>query len=334
VDEELLAGSAVRFVGTATIGFEHVDREYLAEHGVAFASAPGSNAVSVAEYVMTALSTLAGRSLAALEGASIGVVGVGNVGSRVARMAPALGLRAVLNDPPRQRAGAQELFRPLDEALACDVVTLHVPLTKTGSDATWHMANEEFFAKMRPGAVFINTSRGGAVDGTALLGALESGKVRAAALDVFEDEPDIDWELARRAAIATPHIAGYSYDGKVRGTQMIYAAACEFAGVRPAWQPQLPPSSVPIMTFVKPRDGQEVLRSAMRAVYDVERDDAALRRGLDLAQEKRAAHFDALRKEYPIRREFHNTTAVLLGGSSGLAERLGTLGFKTRAKTP
>ena len=332
VNAELLDGTDVGFVATATIGFDHIDRAYLDAQSIAFGSAPGSNAVSVAEYVMRALVELADRGALTLEDATLGVIGVGNVGSRVVRMATALGMRPVLNDPPLERLTADAVYRPLDEALACDIVTMHVPLDKTGPDATYHMANAGFFRRMKPGAIFINSSRGAVVDDDALLDAIGSGALRAAVLDVYAGEPEIDWRLVERAALATPHIAGYSFDGKVRGTLMVYQSACHFLRVKPIWRPNLPPAAVPVMTFLGRQDPRTVILSAMNAGYDITRDDAALREALALPDGERAAHFDRLRKTYPIRREFHNTTVMLMNDHPELAGRLAGLGFKVRTR--
>jgi len=333
VGAELLAGARTRMVMTATIGFDHVDRDYLVSRGIGFASAPGSNATSVSEYVMTALCVLARKGLLTLAGSSIGVIGVGNVGSRVARMAEALGMTPVLNDPPLQRKTGDPKYRPLDEALACDVVTMHVPLTREGADATFHMCGDEFFKRMKPGgAVFLNTSRGAVVDSPALIRAVKSGYLRAVVLDVFENEPMIDPKLVAHAAIATPHIAGYSYDGKVNGTEMIYRAACTFLGKEPEWTPRLPPPPVPVISFLEPTDDEEIVRQACTAVFDIMRDDVNLREAVAHREAERAAAFERLRADYPVRREFHNTTVILMKERPSPATRLSGLGFKVRSR--
>ena len=210
VNEALLAGSSVKFVGTATIGCDHVDVEYLRGRGIAFASAPGSNATSVAEYIVAALLLSAHARQRPLEGSALAVIGVGNVGARVAEKASALGMRCVLNDPPRQRNSHDPAFVARDEALSqAEYVTLHVPLERTGPDATVGMAGRAFFDLMQSDAVFLNTSRGAVVDEEALASALDSGRVSHAVLDVWQREPDIDPQMVGRAFLATPHIAGY-----------------------------------------------------------------------------------------------------------------------------
>lgn len=332
VDAALLAECAPRFVGTATIGTDHVDLEYLASRGIPFASAPGSNANSVAEYVFAALLELAadndGRPLA---GRTLGIVGVGNVGSRVAAMARALGMRAVLNDPPRARREGPGAFVELGVLLAeSDIVTLHVPLTREGPDATHHLAGPGFFARLREGATFVNTSRGAVADSAALGCELDAGRIGSAVLDVWDGEPAFDPGLAARARIATMHIAGHSFDGKVLGTRILYEAACRALGAQADWRVELPPPEVRLLELdAAGRARDDVLREAVRAVYDVRRDDAALRALCDLAPAERGRRFDALRRGYPVRREFFNTEVALAGGGEEIETALAALGFRT-----
>ena len=325
VNRALLEGSAVRFVATATIGRDHVDTDYLREAGVAFAAAPGSNANSVAEYVVAALLVLARRQGRPLEGRTIGIVGAGNVGSRVAAKVRALGMRERLNDPPLQRSTGDAKYRPIQELMDCDFITLHVPLEKGGPDPTWHMAGADFLARMRPEATLLNSSRGAVADNGALLVALNAGRPGAAVLDVWEGEPRIRLALLAKAALATPHIAGYSFDGKVNGTEMICRAACAFLGRKPEWSPArcMPPPRVPeVVLDPRAAEPEESLREAVLKVYPIERDDAALRKLASLPPAEQGAYFDRLRAEYPVRREFGNTT-VRLRGSNSAASALG-----------
>ena len=328
VGPDLLAGTRVRFVATATIGTDHVDTNYLRERGIGFASAPGSNANSVAEYVVAALLVVARRLSWRLAGRSIGVVGVGHVGSLVVEKFRALSLRVLQNDPPRFDASGDAAFRPLAELFGCDVITLHVPLTRSGPYPTHHLAGEPFFRSLRPGAVFLNTSRGAVHETGALLAALRAGRLSAAVLDVWEGEPNISAELLDQVALGTAHIAGYSFDGKVRGTEMIYQAACEFLGVQPTWQPTLPPAPLAqVSVEAARRDDEEMLREVVLKVYNIEDDDRDLRKLLDLSGAERPGYFDSLRKNYPVRREFPNTTVQLLGGPDSLRAKLTGLGF-------
>jgi erythronate-4-phosphate dehydrogenase len=332
VDEQLLAGSRVRFVGTATIGCDHVDLEYLAANGIGFASAPGSNANSVAEYVVAALLRSARARNTSLDGSTIAIVGVGNVGSRVAAKAEALGMRCLLNDPPRRRQTGDPVFVPLEDAIArADYATLHVPLERRGPDATVGMAGSRFFDTIRPGAVFLNTSRGAAVDEAALALALDSTRVSQAILDVWQNEPDIDPAIVRRAFIGTPHIAGYSYDGKVAATLMLYSAVCQWLNHPEAQPPDLsavlPPPAVPRVDLTG-RDGsdEDLLRLAVSAVYDIEEDDRALRQAV--SQQDAGVQFDRLRKTYARRREFHHTRIVAGRTRESLIAKAASLGFR------
>lgn len=314
VDAALLEGSAVQFVGSATIGTDHIDRAYLREQGTAFAHAPASNADSVADYVIAALLRLAVRRGTTLRGKTVGIVGCGNIGSRLARRLPALGLDVLANDPPLARAaedaGTSHDFVPLDAVLErADIITLHVPLTREGPHATRRLFDESMLRRMQPGAWLLNTARGPVVDNTALRRVMNDGHLGAAVLDVWENEPTPDPDLLRRADIATPHIAGYAYDGKVRGTMMLYEALCDHLGVSATWSPE---------AALKPEDGHplvatpsdpalpepEAIDHVVRSMYEIMADDARLRATLDAPPGERGAAFSHLRKSYPRRREF------------------------------
>lgn len=326
VDRALLEGTAVRFVGTATIGTDHIDLDYLAARGIAFADAAGSNARSVAEYVMAALLELEARGLASLDGEEIGIIGVGNVGSLVAAMAPALGLRPVLHDPPR--AAREPGFRSasLEEALACRIVTLHVPLESAGPYPTRGLVDARFLSRMRPDGVLLNTARGGVADSAALLDALDRKRPATAVLDVWREEPAMPRELMERCALATPHIAGYSYDGKVRGTEMMATALARALGSDEGWSAReaLPPVEIPIDLRAM-ADPRLAVAAAVRAAYDIAADDRRLRAALSLDADARRVAFDRMRKEYPMRREF--PAHVAMTEDVALAARLRLLGF-------
>ncbi|MFP4173458.1 MAG: 4-phosphoerythronate dehydrogenase PdxB [Candidatus Hydrogenedentota bacterium] len=332
VTPELLEGSQVEFVATATIGEDHIDRDYLAKRGIGFASAPGSNANSVAEYIVSALLVLGQRGKLDLGQCRLGIVGVGNVGSRVHAKAQALGIECVLNDPPLARSTGDERYRPLGEALACDVITVHVPLTREGPDATHHLGDAAVLSQLPREAVLINTSRGAVVDNPALLEALEQGALRGAVLDVWEHEPHISALLLEAAELGTPHIAGYSFDGKVNGTRMIYEAACNHFGWTPSWTPAplLPPPPCPEVAVDSRQPRLDALASAVHAVYDIRRDDEALRQLIPAAESERPGLFDRLRKEYPQRREFQNTRVHVAPPDDALSSVLRGLGFKDK----
>ena len=327
VGEALLDESKVRFVGTATIGTDHVDQEFLRGKEITFAAAAGSNANSVAEYVCAAMLELARRKDFCLAEKTLGVVGVGNVGSLVAGRAEALGMTVLQNDPPRQRAEGGETFIELDELLArSDIISLHVPLTRTGPDATFHLLDEKRLDQILGSTLLLNTSRGAVVDGKALLSAFPAGIV----LDVWENEPNIDTALLAKVDLATPHIAGYSFDGKVKATGMLYEQACQWLGREPTWKwpESLPPPPTPRLEIdASGRTDEDVLRQSVRTIYDVTQDDRALRSIAEEAPSERGAGFDRLRKNYPVRREFHNTRLIVHGGSSVVCDKLCGLGF-------
>jgi len=330
VNAELLEGTSVRFVATATIGFDHVDVEYLRRRRISFASAPGSNANSVAEYIIAALLVLAMRGGFRLEDKTIGVVGVGNVGSRVVRKAKALGMHVLENDPPIQRQTGDPRFLPLGDLLDADVLTFHVPLTRTGAEPTFHMINDTLLNQLKPGAILINTSRGAVADSESVLRSAESKRLGGLVLDVFENEPEINPALVERADIATPHIAGYSFDGKVNGTVMVYGAACDFLGRTAQWDPGdfMPPPPHARLIARSNCDDEDALRDLVLTVYDVEGDDRRMRGILDVPSSDQAPYFDDLRKTYPIRREFHNTAVEADPAAPSLIEKIAGLGFR------
>jgi erythronate-4-phosphate dehydrogenase len=331
VDAALLDGSRVRFVGSGVIGTDHLDVAYLERRGIRWCSAAGCNANSVSEYLTAALLCLAVRHRFTLAGKTIGVIGVGNVGRLVVRKAEALGLTVLQNDPPRQRAESGGAFVSLDRVLAeSDIVTMHVPLTAKGSDPTRNMADAAFFARMKPGCVFVNAARGGVVVTDALLAAMDRGAVAHAVIDCWEGEPAFRLDMLKRADLATPHIAGHSFEGKVMGTVIVYREACRFLGVAPSWshEPLMPPPLAPALTVrAAGRPIEAVLRDLVRPVYDIEADDGRLRAGAVTDDKDRAAHFDGLRKRYPMRREFR-FTRVAIPDSPALAAQAAALGFQ------
>jgi erythronate-4-phosphate dehydrogenase len=324
VNAALLDGSPVKFVATATIGTDHVDLEYLSAKGISFASAQGSNANSVAEYVVAGMLEMARRQKFRLCDKTLGVIGVGHVGSRVVRNAEALGMRVLANDPPRARGKKVSPFMPLKHLLdEADIITLHVPLTHEGADPTFHLFDKDRLSVLKNRQpILINTSRGAVVDNPALLKAIDGEWLGGVVLDVWENEPKISPELLEVVDLATQHIAGYSFDGKVNGTQMIYTALCDFFGIKATWEPALPAPPDPRveLTVRSGEDDEEVLRRVVRRLYDITADDTALRQNI-LA-------FDKLRAAYPVRREFFNTRLVLRGAGEGLRAKFAALEFK------
>jgi len=331
VDSDLLTGSKVRFVATATIGFDHIDVDFLRRNNIGFASAPGSNANSAAEYVIAGLLEMGRKYDIDLEDKSIGIIGVGNVGSRVANKCSALGMQIYLNDPPLRRETGEGKYLGLDELFDCDFITLHTPLTFEGVDKTYHLADERFFKSLRERCVFVNASRGGVVDSEALKRAIRSRRLRAVVLDVWENEPNIDTELLEMVDIGTPHIAGYSLDGKITGMIMIYKAVCEYFGLGARFEIEdfLPEPAVRQLIIEPSTDNeQDALADAVQKVYNIRADDVKLRGILEKPVEKRGEFFDSLRKNYPVRREFRNTLIVLESSSKSIADKLAGIGFK------
>lgn len=314
VDAALLAGTPVQFVGSATIGTDHIDTEFLAGSGIRFAHAPGSNADSVVEYVMTALLTLCMERRVAIESLAVGVVGCGHIGGRLMRRLPALGCRVSACDPPlareAERARLDHPYVSLDTVLSgADVVTLHVPLTRTGPDATHHLLNAERFSRMRPGAWLVNTSRGSVVRGDALWERLSSGEVGGAVLDVWEREPTPDVRLVEAVSIGTPHIAGYSYDGKVAGTLALVRAASAHFDVAVGWTAdhalhEIAEDALDLRALSGAVGRAEWLAHLATQAYPIRRDAEEMSRYGAMDPALRAAFFADLRKRYPRRRAF------------------------------
>ena len=310
VNEALLKHCKVRFVGTTTIGTDHIDVEYLRKRNIHFADAKGCNADSVAEYVFTALLKIATRKKVSLREKTIGVVGIGNIGSRVVKLASSLGMKVLQNDPPLQRISNGKMFVSLEEIFQADIITLHIPLTLDGIDKTFHLLKKNNLKKIKQGSVLMNTSRGVVIDNITL--ASESIKKKfKLVLDVWENEPSIKTELLSKTTIATPHIAGYSFEGKVNGTKMIYDSLCNYLQVEPVWQPALPRIEHSEKMIPKGKTIQERFFKLFSTIYDIERDDERMRKILNYKPNEQAGYFDLMRKEYPLRREFSNYTIVI-----------------------
>ncbi len=329
VNEALLKDAPVKFVGSASAGTDHIDFEYLKAHNIGFASAAGCNANSVAEYVVSALFRIAQREGRTLKGKSIGIIGVGHIGKLVKKKAEALGMQPVLNDPPLAEMGLLE-SSPLEETLACDVVTLHTPLRTEGPFPTFHLLNEQTFRLIKPSTIFINSSRGEVVDTEVLLDAIIHERIGPTVIDVWEHEPHISWDLFQAVTLGTPHIAGHSLDGKANGTFMIYEALCRYLGVKPTWNPtrSLPEPEIPSIALDSLRGGEEEqIGNIVARVYDINKDYDRMAKLLESESENRPSLFDELRKYYPVRREFHSTHLKLSEKQVHLVEALRTLGF-------
>lgn len=326
VNEALLKESKVKFVGTATAGFDHVDRQWLAQAGIAFSAAPGCNATAVVEYVFSALLVLAERDCFDLREKTVGIVGVGNVGSRLNARLKAWGVNTLLCDPPRADAvDNSEQFWPLEKLVSqADILTFHTPLNKSGRYSSYHLLNEELLAAMPAGRILLNTSRGSVVDNQALLTALENGKKIDVILDVWQHEPSISLPLLAKVRIGTPHIAGYSLEGKARGTSQIFTVFSQFLGQEQQSKlaDLLPSAEFNEITFSGELT-QASLKRLAHLVYDVRRDDAPLRKIAHLA-----GQFDYLRKYYPERREWSSIRVSC--NDVDAANALKMLGFNTK----
>lgn len=304
VNEALLAGSKVRFVGSATIGTDHVDREWLKNQGIQFAHAPGCNAIAVAEYVLQAVLSWLVENNRAPENTTLAVVGVGNVGSKVAEYCAALGLTVLQVDPFLAVEHPERTWHSLSEALSADIITLHVPLTKTGLHPTYHLLNEENIGQLTPQQLLINSSRGPVIDNAALTDALTHGRGPITVLDVWEHEPQVAPALFALVKRGTPHIAGYSVEGKWRGTWMLFQAWQQWRGDTSTQtaMPQLAPERV----WTKPVQQLEDVLELLRSQYRIEDDHEQLQKSL--SQINPAQAFDRLRREYGQRYEMSGIT--------------------------
>lgn len=328
VNRALLEGSKVRFVGTCTIGTDHLDLDYFQQAGITWSSAPGCNARGVVDYVLGSLLTLAEIEGVDLKQRTYGVVGAGEVGGRLVKVLQGLGWDVRVCDPPRQATEGGD-YVSLEQIIEqCDVISLHTPLTKQGSGATWHLFDKNRLNQLKPGAWLINASRGPVVDNAALREVLLQREDLQAVLDVWEAEPEVDVALAELCVLATPHIAGYSLDGKQRGTAQIYQAYCDFLG-QPA-QVQLsdllPPPWLSQVTLSADSDPAWALAMMCRGVYDPRRDDADFRRSLVGNVSEQRAAFDGLRKNYPSRREIDGLQVRIEGDSPQLRAMVAALG--------
>lgn len=328
VNRELLEGSNVRFVGTCTIGTDHLDLDYFAEAGIRWASAPGCNARGVVDYVLGSLMTLAEIEGADLGQRTFGVVGAGQVGGRLVNVLKGLGWDVKVCDPPRQAAEGGD-YVSLEQIIEqCDVISLHTPLTRDGEQPTWHLFDEKRLNSLKPGTWLINAARGPVIDNTALRNVLLEREDLQAVLDVWEQEPTVDVDLADLCVIATPHIAGYSLDGRQRGTAQIYEALCAFleAPVAVSLGDLLPRPWLGGVTLDAATDPAWALAALCRGVYDPRRDDADFRRSLVGTTSEQRSAFDALRKHSPPRREVDSLKVHIEGQSAALQQIVTALG--------
>ncbi len=322
-NEELLDGSSVKIVASATIGYDHIDTGWCEIHGVEWANAPGCNSGSVMQYIASVFSLMVLEKGLDPTKLKIGVVGVGNVGSKVAKLAWVFGMKVYEIDPPRQENEPEKTFYSLDEVAGeLDVITFHTPLTREGKHKTFHLFNEKLLKKLKKDVTVLNSSRGEVVDNKVLRDALKNRKEKQAVLDVWENEPDIDKELLDLVWLATPHIAGYSQDGKANGTMMSVHAVSRKLGLNiESWKPEdVPVPEKPVIEIdITGLSDAEIIAKAVLQTYDIRNDDKVLRD----APEK----FEYLRGGYPVRREFFAYTVKLSEANPSATEKLQILGF-------
>lgn len=306
VNRQLLEGTAVRFVASATIGTDHIDLDYLQQQGIGFANAPGCNAESAAEYMINVLFYLAKQKGFDPFTLTAGIIGYGNVGSRVKSKLDALGIHCLINDPPKQDAGDDSVnYVSLQSILhECDFITLHVPLTRDGEHPTHHLLDQQQLDELTQGCILFNAARGPVIDNLALSRLLEHRKDLTIFLDTWEGEPSINMQLLSQVDFGTPHIAGYSYEGKLRGTQMILDAACDYFKMDSAWKMQ---DFLPQKQHIQLSDRSDNLAlmvSLLHQHYPVQQDYQNLLSMNQIDHSQQAGAFDLLRKNYPLRYEY------------------------------
>ncbi|MCL6271029.1 4-phosphoerythronate dehydrogenase PdxB [Sansalvadorimonas sp. 2012CJ34-2] len=328
VNEKLLAGSQVRFVATATSGTDHVDKKWLKNNNIGFSSAAGCNADAVVDYVLAALDNMTDEHGIQLQERTVGIVGYGQVGSRLYDRLKALGVTCLVCDPFKEVPGGGITMDDLVNW--SDIISFHTPLTDSGPHPTFHILDQDRLQRLRPGTILVNAGRGGVVDNNALKQRLQEQNDIIAVLDVWEGEPELDPELLDLVAIGTPHIAGYSVDGKVRGTAMIYQAACKYFG-----QPEtirfhevVPAPSLRSLTMSEGVSPQIAATMALKAVYDIRRDDRCLRQAVRKHPDAIAREFDLLRRNYPKRREFSTLEVIMIDTHPAANDPVAGLGFR------
>ncbi len=323
-NRDLLNGSEVKFISSATIGFDHIDTDYCEKKGIKWTNAPGCNSSSVQQYVAAALVYLSGKYNFSMNKRTIGIVGVGHVGTKIVKLAEYVGMTVLLNDPPRVRNEGLCGFVSLEGIVRdCDIITFHVPLNMTGEDKTYHMIDENFLKKVNPGTFIINTSRGEVAETGALKEVLRSGRVAGAVVDVWEGEPDIDVGLLDLVDIGTPHIAGYSADGKANGTTMSVQALSKFFNLGiDNWKPINIPLPENTIISIKNNYGftEKIISEAIAKTYDIDGDDMRLRQSPETFEKQRA--------DYPLRREFNSYSVKMDRKDRDVERILRRMGFR------
>ncbi len=325
-DARLLDGTKVKFIATATIGIDHIDVKYCKRNNIKWVNAPGCNSSSVMQYVMSALFSLALKEKFNLAEKTIGIIGVVNVGSKVQKAAEIIGMNVLLNDPPRERKEGKKQFCNMEKIIELsNIITFHIPLIKEGIDKTFHLVNKKFITKVKNKPIIINTSRGAVIRTSALKKAIKNNIVSYVVLDVWENEPDIDLELMNLVDFATPHIAGYSTEGKVNGTTVCVNEINKYfnLGLKSNWLPEKIPNAEggnEIIINCENKSEQKIISEAILGTYSIDKDDIVLR--------NLPSTFEKQRGEYRVRREFENFNLILNGCNSIVISKLIKLGFK------
>ena len=323
-NKDILGNSSVKFIATATIGFDHIDTEYCKATGIEWTNAPGCNAESVNQYITSALFSWSMKNRTDLKDKTIGIIGVGQVGSRVAKTCEILGMKVLLNDPPRERVEGSEIFVSLKTIQEkADIITFHVPLNMKGEDSTFHLVNDIFIQELNKKPLLINSCRGEVFNTKAINNAVDYKTISGLIIDCWENEPQIDLDLLNKVDFGTPHIAGYSKDGKANGTKMSVQAVSRFFNLGiDNWKPaniELPENTV-IEIDGNQRREYSILAEAILSTYDIENDFDALKTSPE--------SFEKLRGDYPVRREFNSYSIKSKNIESKTLEKLKQLGFK------
>ena len=344
--ELLKRANKLKFVTTATAGTNHIDKACLNANNIAHSSAAGCNAVAVAEYVLSVLLHAQKSKKLDLYSATVGIVGAGNVGTALSVLLDAVGVSYVLCDPPLQEAGDKRVFVEMDDIAGCDVITLHVPFVRSGSHATGNLIDSAFLSQLSEHQLLINACRGEVIDELALHTRLTSPNAPTVVLDVFDNEPAIDISLLDYCWFVTPHIAGHSVEGKVRGTQMIYEQICHFTGQKATkvlsdFLASIPPVKVTLQHPTATRISVDDLIDVFHRIYDISIDDVDMRQSVKKVEtagdhandETVASHFAALRKHYRVRREC-SAHALLVphNTSDEIVKTLECLGFSVQGE--
>lgn len=324
VDKALLENSPVRFVGSATSGIDHIDLAYLENSDIYFTHAPGSNARSVAEYVLSSLFAVSELHEFSLAEKTVGIIGCGQVGSRLKRFLNALGVKCLINDPPLALSTGDNLYVELEEALTADIISLHVPLNLDGEFPTKDLLNKSLLSRLKADVILINTSRGEVINEIDVLEFKKNNPDSTLILDVWRNEPEINLDLLQQTLIATPHIAGYSLDGKLKATRILLDALIEYTGHE---------AETSNLSFLDQEQHtleleNDIVQLAVMQSYDVRSDAVALRNLVTFEEKECAAYFDSLRKNYPVRREFTCRIIRSDNMSNEVADQLEQLGFK------